>query len=225
MRDPGATSHALVGIRGFPRDRHRPGQAGRPLRRPCLRGEAHAARSVAPAAGADALSLARRPPAGGDDRGGLSGLLPRVQRAGHGPAVRAADAPAVAARRPRRPLPDHAHDARPGGEHRAQLLDHDDLAGVRRRDDPALPDPGRRAGVAELPRRGGRAGGGRGVHPRVRPRAVGDARQLLGRPGPGAAVGAAAPVAGGQPRAGLAGGAAQRWPRTSWRRRSRDGSR
>ncbi len=104
------------------------------------------------------------------------------------------DAPEVAARRPRRPLPDHPHDGRPGGEHRPQLLDHDDLAGVRRRDDPPLSDPGRRPGVAELPRRGGRAGGGRGVHSRVRPRAVGDARQLLGRPDPGTPVGPAARV-------------------------------
>ena len=169
-------------------------------------------RPVAPAGGAAALPPAGRPPAAGDDRGGLSRLLPRVQRAGHGPAVRAAAAPAVAARRPRRPLPDHAHDARPGGEHRAQLLDHDDLAGLRRRNDPALPDPGRRPGVAELPRRGGRAGGGRGVHPRLRPRAVGDARQLLGGPGPGAALGAAAAVARRRPGAGLAGGAAQPGP-------------
>ena len=91
--------------------------------------------------------------------------------------------------------------------------------------DPALPDPGRRAGVAELPRRGGRAGGGHRVHPRVRPRAVGDARQLLGRPGPGAALGPAAAVARGQPACWSGKGCRSTWPRTSWRGRSKGASR
>ena len=45
----------------------------------------------------------------------------------------------MAARRPRRELPHHADDARPGGQHRDQLRDDHHLAGLCRRIDHAVP--------------------------------------------------------------------------------------
>ena len=69
--------------------------------------------------------------------------------------------------------------------------------------------PDGRAGGAELPGGGRRAGGRHGLHSRLRARRTRVARQLLGGRGAGAAVGAPPGLAGGQPGARLAGRAAE----------------
>ena len=102
--------------------------------------------------------------------------------------------------------------SRPRDEHRDQLRDHDDLAGLRRRDHDELSEPGLGPHVPELPRRGRRPRHRHRVHPGPGPAAHPSARQLLGGRDPRDSLGAAAPRAGDRPVARMAGGAHELLP-------------
>ncbi len=77
-------------------------------------------------------------------------------------------------------------------QHRRLVHDEHELAGLQRRDDDELSHADGRPRVPQLRVGGDRHRAGDRVHPRHRAEGEGHARQLLGRPGPLLAVGAAA---------------------------------
>ena len=102
--------------------------------------------------------------------------------------------------------------AGPGLQHGRVVHHEHELAGLQRRVDDELSDPDGRARVPQLRVGGDRHRAGDRVHPRHRAAGEGHARQLLGRPGPLLAVGAAPVLPGRRAVARLAGRGAEPAP-------------
>ncbi len=94
----------------------------------------------------------------------------------------------AAARAAVQPAGIRAGGAGPRLQHGGVVHHQHELAGLRRRDDHELLHADGRPRVPQLRVGGGRYLGGDRLHPRHRPAGEGDARQLLGRPGPGLAL-------------------------------------
>ena len=182
---------SLVQYGAVPVDRHAPRPAGGCLPRSGLRGRADLARSGHGTPRASHLQARRDRPQGGDGLealcGVLRGLRPRRDVAPVRGATPATDTASVRSR-----LSAGAPGPGSRDEHGDQLRDHDDVAGVRRRDDDDLREPGLRPHVAELPGRGGRSRRRHRVHPGPRTPAHATARELLGGRDARDAVGPAA---------------------------------
>ena len=145
--------YALAGIYRFSSAGCRTGSTGGSLSGPGIRAEAHIPRSRAPPSGVAALPSAggRRTP--GDVCWYIYAVFSALQRRSTAGPVPPPAGPTLASGRARRPLPDHANDLGPGGEHGNQFLNDHHLAGVWRRNHSPLPDPTAWPGLAELPGR------------------------------------------------------------------------
>jgi len=191
-------------VRRLPADRHAARQTGRRLSRPSFQRRAHVARPRAAAARTHRLPSRRSRSRSGNGLEALCLLLPHVRPRRH-PAALCVAAPSAALPYLRPHIPTRTRPSRPRDEHRDQLRDHDDLAGVRWRDDPELLQPGVRADVAELPGGGGRTCRGDRVHSRPGAPAHGVSREFLGGRDARGAVGAAATLPRGRGGSRVAG--------------------
>ena len=174
MTGNGAHSAGALSDRAAPS-----GEAARPLHGPGLRGEDRRARPGARLARAPGLPGRRRPPRG---RARLEGLRHRdaaLQLRRHPGRV---PPPALPGRPAREPPGARRGLARFVVQHRRQLRDEHQLAGLRRRDDDELPHPDAGPHRPELRLGGRRDGDRRRVHPRPRAPVGRDHRQFLGRP-------------------------------------------
>ncbi len=156
-------------------------QAGRAVHVAAVPGRAHVPASRAAADRGARLQAVRRPRGSGTAVDAVRRVAAVVQPLRLPVRVRAPAAPGLSAAESAGVR--HGPGAsRPGVQHRHQLHDEHELAGVQRRIDDELPRPDGRPGRAELRVRGGRHRGRHRADPRLR--AAGDRpdRELLGRP-------------------------------------------